>query len=371
MISKKFTGQEDNGELKQPQEKDEEHVLTFFLKPQSHSKWVISTTKENGETGHLAVLKRSDGEFVYVVGSKNTHLVVQTLEDIERTRELGKQVNGGDVFFAATSISIPILRMIMTLEAPKRTLLCEFLWQTRATASFEVLCLSHQHVQLLDYLTQDTPVFYGLSLMSFNSPDDAEMCVNPVLLYEFMRALGVRTVAYDIAQFTPENVENVLERSKRAYKHEGSVHLFLDDRAAVIGMQKSKSIWYVCLRAIREKAKSFCRTLYSTKVSKDRTTPLSPIEKLDTAKKAIHARFKTIPPFLKISDEVANVYETLGKQFIEYLFEFELFCGLAASGDQKEQCKQVTKDVTNLFPMMWRKFLDHTGQTDDFSLQSS
>lgn len=184
---RKFTGQEDDGELKKQSGHEEDELSKFFIKPQAQSKWVISTTKENGEAGHLSVLKRSDGEFVYVLGSKNTHLMARTLEDIERVREIHR-VEGGDPFLAAAPIATAILRMLFALEPAKRTLLCEFLWQTRTTASFEVLCPSHQHVQLLDYLSEDTPVFYGLSLMSYNSFDGAEICVNPVLLYEFMRA---------------------------------------------------------------------------------------------------------------------------------------------------------------------------------------
>ncbi|KAG6616751.1 Transmembrane protein [Phytophthora cinnamomi] len=312
---RKFTGQEDDGELKKRagDEEEAEQLSRFFTKPQEQSRWVISTTKENGEAGHLSVLKRSDGQFVFVLGSKNTHLMAQTVEDIERTREAARQGNGGDPYLAAAPIGTAILRMLFALEPTKRTLLCEFLWQTRATASFEVLCPDHQHVQLLDYLSEDTPVFYGLSLMAYNSLEGAEICVNPVLLYEFMRALGVRTVVYDVVEFNVDAFEAALERSKCAYQHEGGVHLFLDEDAAVIGMQKHKSIWYVCLRAIREKAKTFCRTLNSKKPPKGRAKPLLPKDALKLAKKAMQKRFQTIPAFLRISDEVSNAYEALGE----------------------------------------------------------
>ncbi|KAG7384024.1 hypothetical protein PHYPSEUDO_003049 [Phytophthora pseudosyringae] len=366
---RKFTGQEDDGELKKHTENEEEELSKFFTKPQVQSKWVISTTKENGEAGHLAVLKRSDGEFVYVLGSKNTHLIVRTVEDIERAREAQRETHGSDPFLAAAPIATAILRMLFALEPAKRTLLCEFLWQTRATASFEVLCPSHQHVQLLDYLAEDTPVFYGLSLMTLDTLEGAEICVNPVLLYEFMRALGVRTVTYDIVEFNVEAFEAALERSKCAYQHEGSVHLFLDNDAAVIGMQKHKSIWYVCLRAIREKAKTFCRTLYSKKPPKGRAKAMTPTEALKIGKESVQKRFRAIPGFLRISDEVSNAYEALGEQFLEYLFEEELFRGVAASKEQEEKCKQVVRDVADLFPVIWKRFLEHTGASDAIEQQ--
>ncbi|KAK1940770.1 hypothetical protein P3T76_007476 [Phytophthora citrophthora] len=359
---RKFTGQEDDGELKKRTGDEEEELSKFFTKPQALTKWVISTTKENGEAGHLSVLKRSDGEFVYVLGSKNTHLMARTLEDIKRTRELHKKES--DPYTAAAPIATAILKLLLSLQPIKRTFLCEFLWQTRATASFEVLCPSHQHVQLLDYLSEDTPVFYGLSLMTLDTMEGTEICVNPVLLYKFMQAVGIRTVTYDIVNFNPDEVEAALERSKSAYQHEGGVNLFLDEEAAVIGMQKHKSVWYVCLRAIREKAKTFCRTLYSKKPPKGRAKPLTPADALKIGKESVQKRFQAIPGFLGISDEIANAYETLGEQFLEYLFEEELFHGVAEGEEQEDKCKQVVRDVADLFPIVWKRFLEHTGASD-------
>lgn len=360
---RKFTGQEDDGELKKRTGKEAEELSKFFTKPQIQSKWVISTTKENGEAGHLSVVKRSDGEFVYVLGSKNTHLIAQTVEDVERTRDSQKK-ESGDPFFAAAPIAIAILRMLLALEPAKRNLLSEFLWQTRATASFEVLCPSHQHVQLLDYLSEDTPVFYGLSLMTLNTLEGTEICVNPVLPYEFMRALGVRTVKYDIVEFNEDAFSAALERSKRAYQHEGGVHLFLDDDASVIGMQKHKSVWYVCLRAIREKAKTFCRILNSKKPPKGRAKPVTSKKALAMGKEFMRNRFQAIPGFFKISNEVSDTYEALGEQFLEYLLVNELFSGEAVGVEQEEKCKQVARDVADLFPVVWKRFLIQTGASD-------
>ncbi|RLN97013.1 hypothetical protein BBJ28_00021381 [Nothophytophthora sp. Chile5] len=360
---RKFTGQEDDGELKKRTGKEDEELSKFFTKPQAQSRWVVSTAKENGEAGHLAVLKRGDGQFVFALGSKNTHLLAQTLEDVEQARE-AQRANGSDPFLAAAPIATAVLRMVLALEPDSRALLCEFLWQTRATASFEVLCPSHQHVQLLDYLAEDTPVFYGLSLPAYTPLEGAEICVNPVLPYELMRALGVRTVAYDVAEFAPEAFRAALETSKRAYQHEGGVHLFLDADAAVIGMQKHKSVWYVCLRAIREKSKAFCRNLYSKKPPKGKQTAPTPSEVLASAKQAVDKRFRAIPAFLRISEEVCEAYETLGERFLEFLFEQRLFRGAAADKEEEEQVKQVARDVADLFPVVWRQFLDHTGLSD-------
>ena len=366
---RKFTGQEDDEELKEQTQSSDIELSKFFIKPQSQSKWVIVTSKENGETGHLSVLKTSNGEFVYVLGSKNTHLLAREFDDIERARENQKKSDKSDTFFAAGIIAAAIMRMILGLSSHNHNVLCEFLWQTRATASFEVLCPSHQHVQLLDGLNVDTPVFYGLSLMTLNCQEGTEICVNPVLLYEFMRKLGVRIVTYEIINLDNNTFEDTLECNKGAHQCEGNVHLFLDEAATVIGMQKHKSVWYVCLRAIREKAKTFCRTLNSKKPSKGRSKPTAPKEALETAKESMHKRFQAIARFVQISDEISNAYEALGQQFIEYLFEKELFRGVAAGKDDEKKCKQAATEVAFRFPVVWKRFLEESGLNDSINIK--
>lgn len=289
--------------------------------------------------------------------------MAQTIDDIKVTREIKAKIGGNDEFYSAAPIATAILRMLFALEPAKQELLCEFLWQTRATASFEILFLNHQHVQLLDYLSEDTPVFYGLSLMTLNPLEGAEICVNPVLVYEFMRALGVRTVAYEIIEVDRSNMDVVSERCKNIYQVEGCVHLFLDDDAAVIGMQKYKSIWYVCLRAIREKAKTFCLRLISKKPIKGRTEPLIPEEALQLGMDSVQKRFRAIQRYLQLSDKATSAYEALGQQFLKYLFG-DLFHGSAADIDRDKKCKQIAREVSDLFPIIWNRFLNHTGASD-------
>uniref|UniRef100_A0AAV1U117 DUF7920 domain-containing protein n=1 Tax=Peronospora matthiolae TaxID=2874970 RepID=A0AAV1U117_9STRA len=362
---RKFTGQEDDGELKKRTEDAQAEMLKFFTKPRAQTEWVISTVKENGEAGHLAVLKRSNGEFIYVLGSKNTHLLAQKTEDIDRARMQGRSNNKNDPFLAAAPIATAILRKLFALKPADRSLLCEFLWQTRATASFEVLCPSHQHVQLPKNLREDTSVFYGLSLMTLNHAEGAEICVNPVLLYEFFGALGIQTVSYTVERFDAGAFDIMLERSKRAYNIEGCVSLFLDNKAAVIGMEKHKSIWYVCLRAIREKAKAFCRAV------KLAVTSSCQEEKLEAAKKSTQKRLQAISKYMRISDDISNRYENLGTLFLEYLLKKEIVCDPTVHEDQSIEArrKQVAREVADLFPIVWNRFLDHTGLNDDIGLQ--
>uniref|UniRef100_M4BFV5 Uncharacterized protein n=1 Tax=Hyaloperonospora arabidopsidis (strain Emoy2) TaxID=559515 RepID=M4BFV5_HYAAE len=324
---RKFTGQEDDGELKTRTEDAQAELSKFFNKPRAQAEW--------------------------------------KMEDIDRARMQERSNNKNDPFLAAAPIATAILRELFALKPADRSLLCEFLWQTRATASFEVLCPSHQHVQLPKNLLEDTPVFYGLSLMTLNLAEGAEICVNPVLLYEFVGALGIQTVCYTIEKFDAGAFDIRLERSKRAYSIEGSVYLFLDDKAAVIGMEKHKSIWYVCLRAIREKAKALCRAVKLAVSSSCQE------KKLEAAKESTQKRLQAISKYMRISDDISNRYKNLGTLFLEYLFRKELVCDPTDHEDQSIEAKrkQVARDVADLFPIVWKRFLDHTGLNDEIGLQ--
>lgn len=356
---RKFTGQEDDGEEKGAI--GEELLSKFFTKPKEQTCHVISTTKENGEAGHLAVLKRSDGQYLFAMGSKNTHLIAMSLEDIQDACNADRK-DGNDPYKAAESIAMALMKMVTNLSDEHRAWLCEFLWQTRMTASFEILCPSHQHVQLLDYIDEDTPVFYGVSLPSYLHMDGAEICVNPVLPYELMRTIGVRTVAYKLVPFTAELYVQTLLEIKSSYQHEGAVNLFLDDAACVIGMEKFKTVWYVSLRAIREKAKAFCNKLHPRKTPKQ---PQSPAQVLAESQMQIQRRFVAIKTYLGISSDVAHAYASLGQQFVEFLLEERL----SGADKSPEDVKIVKSRVAELFPVVWKEFLDHTHLSDVITVQ--
>lgn len=382
---RKFTGQEDDGE--QHGKVGEELLSKFFTKPMRHTKHVISTTKENGEAAHLAVLKRSsDGAYLFVVGSKNTHMVVTSIDDIDRACAAGTCSSGGNPYMAAAPIARALLQMIHTLAPTDRVFVCELLAQTRMTASFEMLSPRYQHVQLLDYLREDMPVFYGLSFPSLDEMEGVEICVNPVLAYELFRAIGVRTVEFKVVPFTDNVMAQTLEEIRMAYQHEGAVNLFLDERACIIGMEKFKTVWYVCLRAIREKAKSYlnratnpkfananANTTNNTNTKKKKnkeanSTPGAAMvaseetvqDPLTESKHALRKRFAAIKAYLDLTPEQTEAYLALGTRFVTYLHDVRL----AACGDDKDAKKALMQHVATMFPVAWKEFLEHTKLDD-------
>ncbi|TMW58923.1 hypothetical protein Poli38472_007068 [Pythium oligandrum] len=350
---RKFTGQEDDAE--ENGAVNSEVLSKFFTKPVAQSEYVISTTKENGEAAHLAVLQRSDGEYLFVVGSKNTHLVVQSYDDIERACEAGRVGNNGDPYLAAAPIARALLKKIESLSPENKKILCEFLAQTRVTASFENLSPGYQHVQLLDYLTEDTPVFYGLSFPSFDAiVPGADICVNPVLAYALMAKLGFQTVTYKVLPYTPDVMEATLHSIRASHQHEGAVNLFLDSEACVIGMEKYKTVWYVCLRAIRERAKSFLSHALPKKGEVDSHA-------LSKCHVALQKRFLAIQVYLSLSDTVRDAYLALGEQFVTYLQHVHVEpCLKKDEGTQR----RLRERVGALFPVVWREFLEYTKLSD-------
>jgi hypothetical protein len=360
---RKFTGQEDDAEEKG---KLGEDVLSkFFTKPMTQARHVISTTKENGEAAHLAVLKRSDGAYLFVVGSKNTHMVVTSLDDVDRACAAGTRENANP-YTAAAPIARGLLRALDRLMPENRTFLCELLAQTRMTASFEMLSPSYQHVQLLDYLDEDTPVFYGLSFPSLDEIDGVEICVNPVLAYALVQSLGLRTVQFKVVPFTPDVMAQTLQEIRTAYQHEGAVNLFVDEEACVIGMEKFKTVWYVCLRAIREKAKSFLlRALPKDgkkKPNGDKGQSAADVarEALANSHKSLHKRFAAIQGYLDLTDNECAAYESLGMSFVTFLHDVRL----VDCGSDKDKQKRLKEHVATMFPVAWKEFLDQTQLSD-------
>ncbi|ETV97045.1 hypothetical protein H310_09874 [Aphanomyces invadans] len=352
----KFTGHEDDGELLST-DNDTTSITSdalskYFTEPASETQSVITTTKENGEAAHLAVLKLDNGSYVYLVGSKNVHLAIQSARDIEPACLVGVTAPGQNPFAGAKAVAYGLMRMLDALEPAKRFLFCEFLWQTRLTASFELLCPDHQHVELLD-VAHETPVLFGYSFPTMQTLPGAEICVNPLLGFALSRACGIRTVAFDVVPYTGLEFKNVLTAIKSGYQTEGNVNLYVNGRGNVIGLQKYKTAWYVSLRAIREKAKAFLTAVLGKKHA-----PID--EALRDSHRSIEKRFKAIQRFLQLTDDSTAKYCALGVEFVTYVARVRL----ASCGNSDDAKKAVQHDCVNLFPVVWRDFLVATGAND-------
>ncbi len=351
--------------------------------------------------GHLSILQCArTGNFIYFVGSKNVHIAIQNKDDIEsfidyactNTSSRSDSNNNGysitrSSFRGAKLAAYSIMNALESLEEEKRLLLCKFLSETRITASFEILSIHQQHVVYLnervaDSVDKSIAVLFGFSLPVLRSVKGAELCLNPVLWYEFAKAIGLQTVQYHVFDYTNSRYKkyqtcNVLYGG---YEIEGCVDLFIDHSGHVIGIEKFKSVWYVSLRAIREKAKSFVSKVinelkngqFSGGITSKENLESKVNEHLKAYHQLIHRKFISIRSFLNIVKEVSDVYSTWGIQFLDYLANQYIYNNIMDNNSNSALDKssmlitlsEVLQKLTEVFPLVWMEFKEHGGLED-------
>ena len=90
------------------------------------------------------------------------------------------------------------------------------------------------------------------------------MCLNPLEGFEKMSSFGFKVVSHEVVGLSPETgvpvdeqLEDHFQMIRRLRGTEGRVVYFLNGERQVIGLLKKKSAWYIILRALREKIKSY------------------------------------------------------------------------------------------------------------------
>ena len=111
----------------------------------------------------------------------------------------------------------------------------------------------------------------------------------------------------------------------------------------MIGLLKKKAIWYVILRAIREKARPMISNW-----EKKRQMDLS--ETLQRTSKRLNA----IQKWLAFDDTILDRWKQLAGEYLTWLSQEAKRQGLTRN------------DVSDNYPTLWRKFLQEKGLQDDF-----
>jgi len=337
---RKFTGGMGDEDEDQP----ENNLVwkQYFLRPYEEVERVVCTGKANGEAAHLSVRyltsggqeeasANKGGGFVLFLGSKNVHMAVCRREDIEKYTESRYQV--------AKEVAVAVFDMLDTLAPAKVSLLLSLLHHLRLTAVFEVLQPSHQHVVNLSHLGDRS----ALQFIAFVAPyhpqaETTSYCdVTPETGFRICGHLGVPCVTHQV--IPPKDVEARMEQVRQGYGHEGEVLYFVAGGDRVIGLLKKKTVWYVVLRAIREKVAYACAMYH-----KDGRT-------VESGK--IESRLKAIQNWLGFSDASLDSWTDLGCKFQVWALE------RLKSGEAIE--------IRGKFPIHWKEFLDQTGKTDRIS----
>ncbi|EGD83385.1 ferredoxin [Salpingoeca rosetta] len=278
---------------------------SYFLAPIEQAHTIFSMEKANGEAAHLAC-RWIQNKYVLVCGSKNVHMCVTKRSDIELYTD--------SKFRIAAVIARVIFECLEKLE-DKGAALLSFLACTGFTANFELLQPSYQHVELLG----DTPrlLFFAFTAQHFDGQRSSLCDVHPLVGIEIMRRLGMETVNYDVIPFIRFNEHTADVR--RTFGKEGRVLYILDSDTTtgnVIGLFKKKTIWYVVLRAIREKVKAAV-----SRVVKSPDTPYASIRSSCVTK--TNARLRDIRDWLGFSKDELMQWQALAKRFIEWVISEE------------------------------------------------
>ena len=196
------------------------------------------TKKENGRAGSMAVVRKTEDNFIVVVGTKLRHTVVEWnaatnsityLEDLQQRPLVLQNVRAFQ----------------SSLEAYKRADLFQYMLDKVVTLNAEIIDATEQHIMevpdgtlyaVFINLVEDTcynPASQAL-LRSFAANADAE------------RTLIQTGPEQSISEFLPNIKKIKMER------HEGYVAVFYDENRTILGLTKVKCIWYQVLRAIRE-----------------------------------------------------------------------------------------------------------------------
>ncbi|KAJ3208952.1 hypothetical protein HDU67_006465 [Dinochytrium kinnereticum] len=233
----------------------------FFTKDPNASTRIVSTMKANGAAGHLAVLKVKSGPggFVWVGGSKNVHLAIREKDDLRKYSE------------GRYSIAVKVVEAAWDgFHEPKVNLggVLDMLWKRHLTACFELLDPEDAHIEDLSYLAK--PELHLYSLVSFEKGLESAgyICESPEKTFEEISGYGLITVTAEAAdlEISPEKrkdlgadpmLAKIIDGIRGDHGNEGRVLYFLDKDGEVIGMLKKKTVWYIAIRAIREKLKAF------------------------------------------------------------------------------------------------------------------
>ncbi|CAL4066533.1 unnamed protein product, partial [Meganyctiphanes norvegica] len=114
----------------------------------------------------------------------------------------------------------------------------------------ELLQPENQHLVNLSYLSE--PEINVISLTPTSSGLDSDkslLAVPPHHAIDLLKTLGLKTVNYEIKSVS-EGLQ-IRDRIRRELNKEGEVLYYVMSDESTIGIVKTKTLWYIILRALR------------------------------------------------------------------------------------------------------------------------
>lgn len=335
--NKKFKGisnqDEDNDEddYREDQQQDNDDDNDYFIKNQIKDK-VIAMEKINGDALHFSGRYIND-KFYLFIGSKKSHIMINKESDID--------LYTNDRFNVCKKFAKQVWKILYTKLTPeKRNILYDILHYTKITAICEILQSNYQHIVLIDNdndLYEDKIIFLNFTLPFINDNNNIESngdilksltAFPPHIAIKIMNVLGFTCATYKIFDIN-DNIS--LENIRLETNSEGKVLYYLNKENETIGMQKLKTIWYICLRALREKAKRFL-----TLIDKNKSINIE---------NEIDKRYDEIQKWLQLTNDKTLHWKKIAKQFIQWLIIY-----------RNENYTMASLNVASSFPILWDTF---------------
>ncbi|KAG0728183.1 hypothetical protein GWK47_033030 [Chionoecetes opilio] len=330
---KKFTGGVGDEDEEQPENNDK--WSEYFLASPSTAVSVVCLEKVNGEAAHFSG-RYIDGQFYLIAGSKNVHMLIRDANDID--------LYIGSRYEYAKVIARTVCETLTAMAPLKRSLVLSLLHHTQCTLLGEILQPQSQHIVSLSHLAKPEVVMFSMTFTYTGHDVDSFSALPPHHLLDLCKVLGLTVASYTVVPVAQIMDQKALVRRQTGC--EGEVFYYLDHNDNTIGLVKVKTVWYVLLRALREKA-VYC----SNPPKKQSPRAISDIIA------STHKRFNEIQKWLKFSDKYLHRWKDTSKSFLLWL---------------KEEIKKGTVEPNKIrpgFPTIWKKFTRTTEQPEPMELE--
>ncbi|CAL4058686.1 unnamed protein product [Meganyctiphanes norvegica] len=332
--NKKFTGGVGDEDETQPE--NAQVWRSYCLADPDSADKVVAMEKINGEAAHFSVRSFEEQLFI-IAGSKNVHMIMGSNDDVEKYI--------GDRYRIAKEIADAVLKLLDNMEHNKRQILFSLLYYTKSTVCCEILLPQNQHIVNLSYLKEPQIRMFAFTptCKSDDEPESSFTALPPHLGLDLATALNLPCANYEI--IPTHTVDNFIVQSRRKVQSEGHVLYFVkceNGEEHTIGLAKTKTEWYVILRALREKA-VYCFTAGKKKHDWNLTERI----------KSTHKRLRELQEWLKFSDEVLSKWTKLSEEFMRWLNE-----EVNSGGEEAQQ-------IRPMFPVIWERFCEATNQTTE------
>ncbi|XP_070574633.1 uncharacterized protein [Ptychodera flava] len=329
---KKFSGglgdEDDNGRG------DNVTWQKYFTKPLDEATHFVATRKANGEAAHFSA-RHIGSRVVLCGGSKNVHLLFRSNDDIWKHTDSRYKV--------AKEVCLAIWNSLEEMDEDCRKRLLSFLCHSHFTAVFEILQPNYQHVEDLSHLKQAELKFITWTSSVLEADSKSQLCaVSPHVSMQIAQAVGLSTVKYDVLPII--QLEERMKAVRQGYQYEGEVFYFLDADEAVIGLLKKKTIWYIIVRAIREKVRGACNS-YAKSANFSESS----------SKSKINRRISEIQQWLGLDNQSTRAWQTLGCEFLLWTIK------------EMKRARETRQLIADFFPVMWKRFLEKEGKSDCIS----